>query len=206
MELMRVLQKALDLNNPDHVMLWAACCVGFFGLLHAGEFTINSTFDPEIHLSVSDLQVDFLLNPLWLKIHIKCSKTDPFRSGCDIYFGKGNSDICPLAVVGSYLHVRGDAPGPLFLFRDGRPLSPQILAPKSNTSCSLLVIPGPQPQQPQVEYQIISSKPWAAGPLMCIKSTLEPLSHQLYRLPTVIIPRSLPWGVRIVLKINSTHG
>ena len=130
MDLMRVLQKALDLNNADHIMLWAACCVGFFGFLRAGEFTVNSTFDPEIHLSVRDLQVDCLLNPSCLKIHIKCSKTDPFRSGCDIYLGKGNSDLCPLAAISSYLHVRGEAPGPLFLFRDGRPLSRQILASK----------------------------------------------------------------------------
>ena len=67
MELMRVLQKALDLNNADHVMLWAACCVGFFGFLRTGEFTFNSTFDPEIHLSVMDLKVDCLLNPSYHK-------------------------------------------------------------------------------------------------------------------------------------------
>ena len=66
MELMRVLQKALDLSNADHVMLWAACCVGFFGFLRAGEFTVNSTFDPEIQLSVRNLQVDCLLNPSFL--------------------------------------------------------------------------------------------------------------------------------------------
>ena len=72
MDLMRVLQKGLDLNNTDQIMLWAACCVGFFGLLRAGEFTVNSTFDPDSHLSVRDLQVDCLLNPSCLKIHIKC--------------------------------------------------------------------------------------------------------------------------------------
>ena len=64
--------KGLDLNNTDHIMLWAACCVGFFGFLRAGEFTVNSTFDPDSHLSVCDLQVDCLLNPSCLKIHIKC--------------------------------------------------------------------------------------------------------------------------------------
>ena len=119
---MRVLQKALDLNNVDHIMLWATCCIGFFGFLQAGEFTVNSTFDPEIHLSVHDLQVDCLLNPSCLKIHIKCSKTNLFHSGCDVYLGTGNSDICPLAATGSYLHVHGDSPGLLFLFKEGRPL------------------------------------------------------------------------------------
>ena len=28
-----------DPSNPDHVMLWALCCVGFFGLLKSGEMT-----------------------------------------------------------------------------------------------------------------------------------------------------------------------
>ena len=81
--------------------------------------------------------------------------------------------------------------------------------PKSNTSCTLLVIPGHtrgtvfelvQPlQQPHVEYQIISSKPWAAGPVMLIKSTLEPPSHQLYRLPASYCSRryvTVNWTVR----------
>ena len=38
--------------------------------------------------------------------------------------------MCPLAAISSYLHVRGEAPGPLFPFRDGRPLSRPILASK----------------------------------------------------------------------------
>ena len=111
-------------------MLWVAFCVGFFGFLHAGEFPVNSTFDREIHLSVHHLQVDCSMNPSCLKIPIKCSKTDQFRSGCDIYFAKDNSEICPLAATGSYLHVLGDAPGPLFLFSDGRPSLCPILSSK----------------------------------------------------------------------------
>ena len=67
--------------------------------------------------------------------------------------------------------------------------------PKSNPSCALLVILGltlgtvcelvQPPQQPHVENQIISSKPWAAGPVMLIKSTLELPSHRLCMLPTI---------------------
>ena len=81
MELMKFLQKALDFNNANHVKLCTACCVGFFSFLHVGEFIVNSTFDLEIHLSVCDLQVDCLMNPSDLKIHIKCS-------GCDAIFPK----------------------------------------------------------------------------------------------------------------------
>ena len=77
-----------------------------------GEFTVNSTFNLEGRLSVHNLQVDCLMNPSCLEIHIKCSKTDPFHSGCDIYLGKGNYEIFPLAAIGSYLHVLS------WLFRD----------------------------------------------------------------------------------------
>ena len=101
MELMWALQKGLDLNNADHVMLWAGCCVGFFGFLCAGEFTVNSTFDPEIHLSIRDVLIDCLWNASCPEIHIKCSQTYLFHLGCDIYLRKGNSDICSLVATGS---------------------------------------------------------------------------------------------------------
>ena len=57
-DLMRIIQRSLDAHNSEHIMLWAACCLGFFGFLRAGEFTVNCAFDPSIHLTVQDLQVD----------------------------------------------------------------------------------------------------------------------------------------------------
>lgn len=75
MELIRVVHRAFDVTNQDHVMLWAACCLGLFGFLRAGEFTVNSAFNPAIHMTVSDIQSDSLVNPSCFKVHIKCSKT-----------------------------------------------------------------------------------------------------------------------------------
>lgn len=56
---MSVLRRSLDLGNPD-VMLWAACS---FGFLRGGGFTVNSPFDPSLHLTLGDIQVDVPLNP-----------------------------------------------------------------------------------------------------------------------------------------------
>ena len=92
-DLMRVIHRSLDFSSHNHTMLWAACCIGFFGFLRAGEFTVNAPFDPAIHLSVNDIQADSLSNPKSFRILIKCPKTDPFRQGCFVYIGTGGQDL-----------------------------------------------------------------------------------------------------------------
>ena len=81
----------------DYVMLWAACCLGFFGFLRSGEFTApeDGEFDPGQHLSFSDVAADSLVDPRVLSIKIKQSKTDPFRLGVTIFVGKTDSSLCP---------------------------------------------------------------------------------------------------------------
>ena len=109
-DLMSVLHKSLDFTNPDNVMLWAACCLGFFGFLRAGEFTTNGPFDPTVHLTAADLQVDSSTNPQSFRVLIKCSKTDPFRQGSFIYLGRGSLPLCPVTALTNYLHLHGPAP------------------------------------------------------------------------------------------------
>ena len=69
------------------VMLWAACFLGFFGFMRAGEFTCptSSHFDPESMLSPEDVSVDQHQSPSLLCVKLKCSKTDPFRAGVAIF-------------------------------------------------------------------------------------------------------------------------
>ena len=84
-DLLQIIQRSLDLKVYDHVVLWVACCLGFFGFLRAGEFTTHSAFDPSIHLAVTDIQADALVDPTCFQVHIKSSKTDRFCIGCVIY-------------------------------------------------------------------------------------------------------------------------
>ena len=60
------------------MMLWAACCLGFFAFLRAGEFTLPSDteFDEEVHLTWNDVSIDDPGSPSFLRVHIKQSKTD----------------------------------------------------------------------------------------------------------------------------------
>ena len=122
-DLMRIIQRSLDAHNSEHIMLWAACCLGFFGFLWAGEFTVDCAFDPSIHLTVQDLQVDAEVNPSSLRVHIKSSKTDPFHQGCFIYLGHGQVPLCPISAILTYLHRRGPSSGPLFIDTHGQPLT-----------------------------------------------------------------------------------
>ena len=59
-----------DMKKHDGKMLWAACCLGFFSFLRAGEMTIpsNESYDALMHLSVQDISVDDSKNPSILRI------------------------------------------------------------------------------------------------------------------------------------------
>ncbi|XP_071158740.1 uncharacterized protein [Mytilus edulis] len=110
----------------NNVMLEAACVVAFFAFLRCGEFTILSNFDSETHLCVGDLAIfeDHIL------LHLKKSKTDPFRQGVTIPLYKSGHTICPCFAIKNYLSLRkkmssitSDA---LFVSDDGNPLSRQF--------------------------------------------------------------------------------
>ena len=129
--ILRTIKGIWNRSEPtkDEVMLWAACCLGFFGFLRAGEFTVpdDKSYDPTCHLSFGDVAVDSQIKPQVVRITVKQSKTDPFRKGIDIYIGRTGNDLCPVAALLSYLAERGSIKGPFFRFQDGRPLTRQRL-------------------------------------------------------------------------------
>ena len=98
---LRAIQRSLELSTRDHIMLWIACCLGFFAFLRAGQFTVNALFQPSIHMAVGDLQADALVNPTCFKVHVKGSKTNPFHVGCDIYLGHTEGSVCLIRALGS---------------------------------------------------------------------------------------------------------
>ena len=120
---------ASEAGDPcDCSMLWAACCMGFFGFMRSGEFTCPSLTAFQDHmLSPRDISVDSHTHPTVVSVYLRRSKCDPFARGVVIHLGRTAHMICPVSAVLSYLGQRGMAHGPLFLFRDATCLSRQRL-------------------------------------------------------------------------------
>jgi len=108
----------------DHIMLWAAMCLCFFGFLRSGEAVAPDTeFDPSQHLSYNDVAVDNVQHPNYVQVKIKQSKTDPFRVGVKVVIARTGGDLCPVAALLAYMVLRGPSDGPFFRFRRGGPLT-----------------------------------------------------------------------------------
>jgi len=111
----------------NNVILWAACCLAFFGFLRVGEFTIpaKGSYNKSSHLSLSDIALDKHDNSQLFRITIKQSKTDPFRKGLKVYLGATNKPVWSITGITSYLAARGNCQGSLFVTNDGNGLTRQ---------------------------------------------------------------------------------
>lgn len=108
------------------LLVETACTVAFFGFLRCGEFTCSdNTFDPGVNLSIQDVSVAQQGQAFIL--HLKASKTDPFRQGVDIILYRTGQLVCPWRTLSAFLSVRrkmGNAVrGPLFLTPAGTVMS-----------------------------------------------------------------------------------
>ena len=139
-----IIFRSLDLAIPDHCMFWAACTLAYFGFLHSSEFTVPSiaSFQAARHLQVDYIAVDVNAVATSMRVRIKASKTDPFRAGCFLHIGLGRTPLCAVQAMMQYLALRGDAPGPLFLRRDGQPLSRSLLTSWLRQILAAASIPG----------------------------------------------------------------
>ena len=108
-----------SLARPHLKMLRAAVSLCSFGFLRSGEITIPSdkTFDKSRHLTFRDIAADYLSNPTTLRARLTASKTDPFRTGVNIFVGRSRCrPMCPVADM----VARGPGQGPLFWFTTSR--------------------------------------------------------------------------------------
>ena len=73
--------------NLDHIMLWAAFCLGYFGFMRSGGFTCPSMdeFTADL-LRPHDVAVDSRSSPSHAVVYLKCSKNYPFSVGTSMHF------------------------------------------------------------------------------------------------------------------------
>ena len=109
----------------DDLIIWAACCIAFFGWLRVSKFTTptQSHFNPSNHLSLSDIALDSRTSPQVIRITLKQSKTDQLQQGTHLYLGKTGHHVCPVEAITPYLIARGNRPGPLFMLQNGKMLT-----------------------------------------------------------------------------------
>ena len=130
LQALKALKSALH-NSPqfsyhDKRMLRAAFVVAFYGFLRAGEPCSKSvtSFDPDPTLLWSDVTTTTKA----VMLHIRASKTDPFRHGCTITIGATATSTCPLNAVQHYRAIHQHQPSsPAFTFQDGSLLTRQHL-------------------------------------------------------------------------------
>ena len=130
-----------DLTNN---MLWSAATSCFFNFLRSDEVTIpnSSNYDPSAHLNFADISEDNSAMPSIVQVRTKASKTDPFRQGVNVHIGRTGNDLCPVTALLVYLAARGNAPGLLFRFEDGSPLTKNRFVTKFRSALTQVGIDG----------------------------------------------------------------
>ena len=105
-----------DHSPYNQSMLWAGAVTTFFPFCRSGEITIphDGAYDPNTHLSFSDVAVNNSKRPSIISLLIKQSKTDQGREGTRVVIGKTGDDLCPVSALLAYLSQWGNNPGPLF--------------------------------------------------------------------------------------------
>jgi len=113
-------------DHPDFnkTMLWAATTTIFFSSCRLREVIVESEshYDPHVHLSFMDLAVNNFSHLSVISLELKRSKTEPFMKGVKLVVGRTRDDLCPVTAL-LCLSQRGNAPSPLFMWEDRRPLS-----------------------------------------------------------------------------------
>ena len=104
-------RRFLVLSHPDHLTLWAALLLAFFGFLRSSEL-------------LSLRHTDLTWCAEGYQVRIRASKTDPFRIGATVRVTPtGDPSLCLVTVLDSLVSATGQREGPLFRLQNGVCLS-----------------------------------------------------------------------------------
>lgn len=120
-----------DVQLFDNIMLWAAATLCFHGFFRAGELTVPTVqgYNPSIHLSWGDVEVNSHDHASVVKVRLKRSKMDQLGQGVDVFVGRTRNILCPVEAIGQYVARRGSHSGCFFQFENNSPLTkPKFVA------------------------------------------------------------------------------
>lgn len=85
--------KSLNVHLTDHCEFWAACTLGYFGFLGAGEFTVPNL---TIFSSCAVIVVNGASSTSCMRVAIKAFETDPSdpHKGANLNIGLGSHPLC----------------------------------------------------------------------------------------------------------------
>ncbi len=109
--ILRSFSSYLNLIYHNHLMIWAAMLLAFFGFLRSSEL---------VGLRADDITQQCGA----VTLAVRASKTDPFRKGITIYVAATQDiTLCPVQALQLYLTRRPPGAGPLLRFASGSPLT-----------------------------------------------------------------------------------
>ena len=85
--------------NHDKRLLWSATLLAFFGLLRSSEYVSPTHNRYSHHSTLLCSNITFASDKSCVRVHIKQSKTDPFRNGCHIRIGITLNSLCPVSAL-----------------------------------------------------------------------------------------------------------
>ena len=121
-QMLRYLRHSPSLCGHDQRMLSAAFTLAFHGFLRVSKFTMppHTRFNPRFHPATSHVAH----HRRYFTFFIPRSKTDQFHRGHTIRISRSTRpSICPVRHMRAYMRTMHPTPGPLFTFRDNRPLT-----------------------------------------------------------------------------------
>ena len=101
----------------------------------------EKSYDPSYDFSYEDLAVDNSACPQVISIQIKCPKTDQKRRGVRVVIEKTENDLCPVVALMTYPTERVNKPEPLFIWRNGSPLTKSRFVSEVRRALSLANLP-----------------------------------------------------------------
>jgi hypothetical protein len=116
--------RLLNLENHDCQTLATALSLGVHGLLRSGEITPKDAHSSILRRCDVKIERDRTGTATAVVLHLRASKTDPFRKGIDLRIVATGTDACPVALLSKCMDQASDKNpwAPLLQLLDGSPL------------------------------------------------------------------------------------